>query len=144
MFHFALPTSRIIRDYRNNWNSENNMVSQKHHINIAHVKDGRSHSGRTVLVDRIWPRGQRKDEAPWDEWLKSVAPSTELRKWYGHDHDKYVEFVSRYKTELDTDEEQAKAFKHLQDLHCRGPLILMTATKDLELSQAQVLADLLG
>lgn len=120
------------------------MASQKHHIDIAHVKDGRPHSGRTVLVDRIWPRGQRKDEAPWDEWLKSVAPSTELRKWYGHDQDKYGEFVSRYKTELDTDEEQAKAFQHLQDLHCRGPLILMTATKDLELSQAHVLADLLG
>lgn len=122
---------------------DTNMTSNTHSIDIAHVKDGRLHSGQTVLVDRVWPRGQRKDEAPWDEWLKTVAPSTNLRKWYGHDRDKYEEFVCRYRTEL-ADEEQARAFKHLQDLHRSGRLILMTATKDLELSQAHVLADLLA
>jgi uncharacterized protein YeaO (DUF488 family) len=119
------------------------MTSNTHSIDIAHVKDGRPHSGQTVLVDRVWPRGQRKDEAPWDEWLKTVAPSTDLRKWYGHDRDKYEEFVCRYRAEL-ADEEPARAFKHLQDLHRSGRLILMTATRDLELSQAHVLADLLG
>ncbi|KAI2739160.1 hypothetical protein DTO013F2_9435 [Penicillium roqueforti] len=119
------------------------MTSKKHPIDIAHVKDGRPCSGRTVLVDRLWPRGQRKDEAPWDEWLKTVAPSSELRKWYGHDRDKYEEFAHRYSDEL-ADEEPAGGFKHLQHLHRSGRLILMTATKDLELSQAQVLADLLA
>lgn len=119
------------------------MTFDKHPIDIAHVKDGRPHSGRTVLVDRVWPRGQRKDEAPWDEWSKTVAPSTGLRKWYAHDRDKYDEFVRRYRTEL-ADEEPARAFEHLQDLHRSGRLILMTATKDLELSQARVLADLLS
>jgi uncharacterized protein YeaO (DUF488 family) len=119
------------------------MGTSRHPIDIAHVKDGRPASGQTVLVDRIWPRGQRKDEAPWDEWLKTVAPSNELRKWYGHDRDKYREFATRYSAEL-ADEEHARAFEHLQDLHRSGRLTLMTATKDLELSQAHVLADLLA
>ncbi|KAK9427176.1 hypothetical protein V1505DRAFT_359061, partial [Lipomyces doorenjongii] len=112
-------------------------------IDITHVKDGRARSGRVVLVDRVWPRGQRKDEAPWDEWLKTVAPSTELRKWYGHNRDKHEEFIRRYRAELE-DEEQTKAFEHLKLLHHSERLTLMTATKDLELSQAQVLADLLA
>lgn len=119
------------------------MEQMKHSIDIVHVKDGRLHSGQTVLVDRIWPRGQRKNEAPWDEWLKTVAPSTELRKWYSHDHDKYEEFASRYGAEL-ANGESAKAFEHLRDLHRSGRLVLMTATKDLEFSQAHVLADLLA
>lgn len=119
------------------------MMPEKNPIEIAHVKDGRTYSGRTVLVDRVWPRGQRKDEAPWDEWLKTVAPSTELRKWYGHDPNKYEEFASRYSAEL-ADTEPARAFEHLQDLHRSGRLTLMTATRDLELSQAHVLADLLA
>lgn len=119
------------------------MAARKHPLEVAHVKDGRPGRGTAVLVDRVWPRGQRKDEAPWDEWLKAVAPSTELRKWYAHDPDKHDEFVRRYREEL-TGSEQAEAFGHLQELHRAGPLTLMTATKDLELSQAQVLADLLG
>lgn len=120
------------------------MAPKNHLIDVARVKDGRTHdSGQAVLVDRVWPRGQRKAEAPWDEWLKGVAPSTELRKWYGHDRAKHDEFLDRYQTEL-AEGEPAEAFKHLQELHRDGDLTLMTATKDLELSQAQVLADLLG
>lgn len=95
------------------------------------------------MVDRVWPRGQRKDGAPWDEWLKTVAPSTELRKWYGHDRDKHDEFVRRYRDEL-ASPEPAMAFGHLQELHHIGRLTLMTATKDLDLSQAQVLANMLA
>lgn len=119
---------------------ENSMASNKHSVDIAHVKDGHPRSGRAVLVDRIWPRGQRKDEAPWDEWLKAVAPTTELRKWYGHDPDKHDEFVRRYSTEL-KDDEPAEVFEHLQKLHKSGDLTLMTATKDLDISQAKVLAE---
>jgi len=119
------------------------MATNKHLIHVTHVKDGRPSSGRAVLVDRIWPRGQRKDEAPWDEWLKTIAPSTELRKWYEHDREKHEEFIRRYRAELASGE-PAEAFKHLQKLHRSGNLTLMTATKDLELSQAQVLADLLS
>lgn len=94
------------------------------------------------MVDRVWPRGQRKDEAPWDEWLKTVAPSTELRKWYSHDPDKRDEFARRYRDELD-EPERAEAFRRLERLHRNGRLTLMTASKDVELSQAQVLADML-
>lgn len=119
------------------------MESTEYPIDVAHVKDGRPQGAHAVLVDRVWPRGQRKDEAPWDEWLKTVAPSTELRKWYSHDRDKHDEFIRRYQAEL-THEEPARALEHLQHLHEKEPLILMTATKDLELSQAQVLADLLS
>ena len=118
------------------------MAAAKHPVEVAHVKDGRPANGRAVLVDRIWPRGQRKDEAPWDEWLKAVAPSTELRRWYGHDLGKRQEFARRYRAELSRGE-QSEALAHLRQLHRRGPVTLMTASRDLELSQARVLADLL-
>lgn len=95
-----------------------------------------------MLVDRLWPRGQPKDDVPWDEWLKAVAPSTELRTWYGHDPDKHAEFVRRYRDEL-THDEQSGAFARLRHLHEQGPLTLLTASKNLDLSQARVLADLL-
>ncbi len=119
------------------------MPAKRHPVEVVHVKDGRPSSGTTVLVDRVWPRGQRKDNAPWDEWLKAVAPSTELRKWYGHDPEKHKEFIRRYRKELQADE-QADAFRHLQELHQRKRVNLMTATKELKLSQAQALADFLA
>lgn len=118
------------------------MTSKTYSVDVRRVHDGRPSRGRTVLVDRVWPRGQRKDEAPWDEWLKTVAPSTELRKWYSHDPDKRDEFARRYRDELD-DPERAEAFRRLERLHRNGRLTLMTAAKDVELSQAQVLADML-
>ena len=57
--------------------------------------------GKRVLVERLWPRGLKKDEARIDEWLREVAPSTELRKWFGHDPAKWDEFKERYWNELD-------------------------------------------
>lgn len=98
--------------------------------------------GCRVLVDRVWPRGLRKDEAHLDEWLKAVAPTTELRKWFGHVPERYDEFVTRYAGELE-DGEPATAFAHLRELADAGPLTLLTATKQWQISQAAVLADLL-
>ena len=98
--------------------------------------------GCRVLVDRVWPRGVRKDEAHLDEWLKAVAPTTELRKWFGHVPERYDEFVTRYAGELE-DGEPATAFAHLRELADAGPLTLITATKQWQISQAAVLADLL-
>lgn len=96
--------------------------------------------GRRVLVDRVWPRGISKDRADLDLWCKDVAPSTELRKWYGHDPDKQAEFAKRYRAEL----RSGPAAAALDDLRgTRGRLTLLTATKDVELSQAAVLADVL-
>ncbi|MGH3446696.1 MAG: DUF488 domain-containing protein [Nocardioidaceae bacterium] len=110
----------------------------------VHVKriydEPAEHDGTRVLVDRVWPRGVRKDEAPYDEWCKQVAPSTELRKWYSHDPAKYAEFAKRYRAEL-ADGEPADALAHLRELADDDGLTLLTATKEPGRSQAQVLAD---
>jgi uncharacterized protein YeaO (DUF488 family) len=98
--------------------------------------------GRRVLVDRLWPRGLSKDKAHLDEWLKAVAPSDELRRWYGHQPARFAEFRRRYEAELE-EPERAEALHHLSDEARSGPLTLLTATKDLEHSEAAVLAQLL-
>jgi len=109
------------------------------HIGIARVYDGPGpDDGTRVLVDRLWPRGLSKDRAHVDVWLKDVAPSKELRKWYAHDPDKSAEFARRYREEL-ADDEHAAAVDELRDLVARGRVTLLTATKDLGLSQAPVL-----
>jgi uncharacterized protein YeaO (DUF488 family) len=98
--------------------------------------------GTRVLVDRVWPRGLRKDAAALDEWLKDAAPTTELRKWYAHDPAKFEEFCRRYTAEL-TGSAQRAALGKLRALASDKPLTLLTATKDVEHSQAAVLARLL-
>ncbi|MEU5995177.1 DUF488 family protein [Spirillospora sp. NPDC047418] len=98
-----------------------------------------SDDGKRVLVDRVWPRGLSKDKARLDEWEKDVAPSTELRKWYGHDVDKFDEFTDRYDAEL-RDPGRAAALGRLRELAGDGTLTLLTATKDIDHSQAAVLA----
>lgn len=94
--------------------------------------------GARVLVDRVWPRGVSKDHAHLDEWLKNVAPSNELRQWYGHDPDKYAEFARRYREEL-RDDTRAEAFDQLKELAEKGTLTLLTASKRDDISQAAVL-----
>ena len=98
--------------------------------------------GIRVLVDRIWPRGLTKDKARLDQWLKQVAPSTELRKWYSHDPERFEEFGRRYREELE-DAERAQGLKHLRELANSGTLTLLTATRHAEISEAAVLADLI-
>jgi len=98
--------------------------------------------GQRVLVDRLWPRGLSKRAAALDEWAKAVAPSDELRRWYGHEVDKFAEFRDRYGAELQAPE-RAGALARLRDLTDSGPLTLLTATRDVEHSQAAVLAALL-
>jgi uncharacterized protein YeaO (DUF488 family) len=96
-----------------------------------------------VLVDRLWPRGVSKARADLTEWCKEVAPSTELRKWYGHDPERYDEFARRYRAELG-DTEHAAALAHLKELARHGRLTLLTAAKRSDISEATVLADLLN
>jgi uncharacterized protein YeaO (DUF488 family) len=96
--------------------------------------------GTRVLVDRIWPRGLAKATARIDEWAKVVAPSTELRRWYGHDPSRFEEFRRRYQAELAEPERQG-AVRHLRELARSGPLTLLTATKDIWHSQAAVLVE---
>lgn len=99
--------------------------------------------GHRVLVDRLWPRGLSKGRAWFDEWCKQVSPSPELRKWYGHDPEKYAEFARRYRAEL-ADPDRAEALDHLRELAGQGPLTLITAAKRSDISEATVLAGLLA
>ncbi len=118
-------------------------MESKQRVQVRRVYDPpEPGDGTRVLVDRLWPRGLSKAHAHFDEWLKQIAPSTELRRWYGHDPALYPEFVTRYRAEL-RDPERATALAHLRDLLVQGPLTLLTATKSLEICHAQVLADLL-
>jgi uncharacterized protein YeaO (DUF488 family) len=98
--------------------------------------------GARVLVDRLWPRGVSKARAQLDEWCKQIAPSSELRTWYHHDPELFAEFTRRYADELRAPEPSA-ALAHLRDLAGRQTLTLLTATKDPDISEAAVLADLL-
>lgn len=99
--------------------------------------------GQRVLVDRLWPRGLSKERARFDDWCKEIAPSTELRRWYGHDPDRYAEFARRYRAELG-DAAGAAALANLRKLAGHGQLTLLTATKRSDISEAAVLADLLA
>ncbi len=97
--------------------------------------------GTRVLVDRIWPRGMTKARAHIDEWRKDIAPSTELRKWYHHDPARFEEFTRRYRDEL-TESQRKAALRDLQALAMKSTLTLLTATTDVSISEAAVLADI--
>ncbi len=91
-----------------------------------------------MLVDRLWPRGVRKETLDNDEWAKDVAPSTELRRWYGHDPERFAEFSRRYRSEL-RDAPAKATVTRLREVAGRRRLILLTATRDVEHSGAAVL-----
>ena len=113
-------------------------------IGYRRVYDDASPSdGVRVLVDRMWPRGIRKDDARFDEWMRDVAPSTELRQWYAHSPAKFTEFRRRYLTELQEPDRQ-HAVARLRDLAKGHGLTLLTASRDVDRSQAAVLAQWLS
>ena len=98
--------------------------------------------GHRVLIDRLWPRGFTKSAAQLDEWLKEIAPSTELRRWFSHQAEHWDEFVARYRAEL----AGADAVAQLERLRCiagAGPLTLLYAARDELQNHAIVLRDLL-
>ena len=113
-------------------------------IRVRRVYDAPSPAdGARVLVDRVWPRGLRKDAAHLTEWAKDAAPSTELRQWYGHDPEKFNEFRRRYLDEL-SGRVQRDELGKLRALAATRPVTLLTATRDVDISQAAVLAQVLG
>lgn len=115
-----------------------------HRVRVRRVyDDALPADGTRVLVDRLWPRGLAKAEAGLSEWCKQVAPSTALRRWYGHDPERFKEFARRYREEL-AEPERAEALAHLRELAAGGTLTLLTATKDPDISAAAVLGGLLG
>lgn len=93
-----------------------------------------------ALVDRLWPRGVAKESVRIDRWAKEVAPSSELRRWYGHEPDRFEEFARRYREELGRDPAAAAVKEMLEAAAGRSVLVLLTATKDVRRSGAEVLA----
>lgn len=119
-------------------------MAAKPDVRVRRVyEEAEDRDGVRVLVDRIWPRGMTKEKAALDEWCKDVAPSPELRKWYAHDPVKFAEFTRRYRAELEQPE-RSTALQHLGDLAAGGRLTLLTGTKEADISEAAVLADVLG
>ena len=98
--------------------------------------------GARYLVERLWPRGMKKENAALTGWLKEVAPSTELRKWYGHDPERWPEFQKRYREELKDDAHQ-EALADLRQAARKGPVTLVYAAHDEERNSAVVLKQVL-
>lgn len=96
--------------------------------------------GTRILVDRLWPRGMTKAKAGVDIWLKELAPSAELRKWFGHDPDKWTEFKKRYRAELEENDEQ---LARLREEIKKGTVTLLYGAKDEEHNDAVALAEFL-
>lgn len=110
-------------------------------INTKRIYEAASESdGFRVLVDRLWPRGIKKENAHIDLWIKTIAPTTELRKWFSHDVSKWDEFKSRYTTELNKNEDFESFIQQLKD---KSVVTLLFGAKDIEHNNAVVLADIL-
>lgn len=98
--------------------------------------------GLRILVDRLWPRGIAKDKAAVDEWLKEIAPSNELRTWFGHQPERWTEFQRRYRAELRTPEHRAR-LDRLRAMASKHTVTLLYAAKDEEHNNARALAAIL-
>jgi len=115
-------------------------------IQAANVKLKRAYElpaaddGTRVLVDRLWPRGVSKEHAALDQWMKDISPSTELRKWFGHDPARWEEFCRRYTEEL---HQNAERVSQLRSLAREGPVTLVYSAHDEVHNDAIVLRDLL-
>jgi len=96
--------------------------------------------GRRILVDRLWPRGLKKEDAGLDEWLKDIAPSDELRKWFAHDPAKWQEFRKRYKGEL---QKKTDLIERLREEIKSETVTLLFSAKDAEHNNAVVLKEVI-
>jgi uncharacterized protein YeaO (DUF488 family) len=96
--------------------------------------------GVRVLIDRLWPRGLTKEKAAIDHWMKEIAPSSELRKWFGHDPDRWVEFRNRYMEEL---RQHTGLLDQIQNLAKKGTVTLLFGAHDEEHNDAVVLQEVL-
>lgn len=99
--------------------------------------------GYRLLVDRLWPRGISKVNAQLDDWVKEIGPSTELRKWFNHDPEKYPEFVKKYRAELDANPITPDFIRQVAEQLAKQPVILLFGAKDETHNQAVVLQEYL-
>jgi uncharacterized protein YeaO (DUF488 family) len=120
--------------------SDGTMLEPSHKIAIKRAYEPPARGdGVRILVDRLWPRGLRKEAAHFDQWRKDLSPSTELRQFYGHRPERFAEFKKRYRAEL-RNKKAAAAVSELVDLTRRRAVTLLTASRDLSHSEAAVLA----
>ena len=112
-------------------------MHMKNRIGIKRVYDRPGpEDGRRILVDRLWPRGLRKEEARIDYWAKDISPSSELRKWYGHDPAKWDEFKARYFVEL---ERAAEGVERLRKELAEGAATFVYSSKEPVINNAEAL-----
>ena len=112
-------------------------------ITIKRVYDPAARTdGYRVLVDRLWPRGLTRDDARLDEWLREIAPSSELRKWFGHAPERWPEFAKRFRREL-SEPARAAHIERLRTLAADRTVTLLYAASDDRHNNAVVIADLL-
>jgi uncharacterized protein YeaO (DUF488 family) len=117
------------------------MTVEKVMIRIKRVYDPSAKAdGVRFLVERLWPRGVKKAKLKLDDWLKDVAPSTELRKWFGHDAARWKEFQRRYRAELD---QHPEAWQPILDAANKGGVTLLFSSHDVALNNAVALKDYL-
>ena len=115
-------------------------------ISADHVRLKRAYDapapddGTRILIDRLWPRGVKKADAAIDEWMREIAPSTELRKWFGHDPRRWEEFRRRYQAEI---RQHTDEYKRLRALAQHGRITLVFSARDEAHNDAVVLKDLL-
>ena len=107
-------------------------------------EDVKKNDGVRVLVDRVWPRGMAKEDAKLDHWMKEIGPSNDLRKWFGHDPNKFGDFKQKYKKELESGEQQEELeqLKKLTKQHNKN-ITLLFGAKDEKHNQANVLKEIL-
>ena len=110
----------------------------RHAIEVVRVYDDVRPPGRRFLVDRVWPRGVRAEDLALDGWLRDLAPSTQLRRWFGHDPERWEEFRRRYTAELDAAPEH---WRPLLEMAQAGDVVLLYAARDTEHNNAVVLRD---
>jgi len=111
-------------------------------IKIKRVYDSpEPEDGKRILIDRLWPRGIKKEKLKMDEWLREIAPSDTLRKWFSHDPKKYQEFKKRYAEEL---EDKSGILERIRSEAKKGKVTILFSAKDPEHNNATVLKGLLG
>lgn len=115
--------------------------STKHRLRLKRAYEpAEAGDGMRVLVDRLWPRGLHKEAAGIDLWLKEIAPSTELRQWFGHDPARWKEFQRKYRAEL---REHTDLLDKIKEAQREGPVTLLFAAHDEEHNNALVIRDVL-
>lgn len=120
------------------------MTTPKNKIKLVRIYDHEQPDGYRILVDRLWPRGMSKAKAALDEWDKQIGPSTELRKWFNHDDNKYEEFKQKYEAELDNNPSLADFIMTIKNQLIKQDVLFLYGAKNKEHNQAVVLKDYLS